>query len=48
MKLLATGTADTNTSFIDFTNPNPSDTEIINLQNAYSGILTSSIPNYNI
>ena len=48
MNLLATGTVDTNTSFIDFTNPNPSDTEIINLQNAYSGILTSSIPNYNI
>ena len=40
MSLLATGSADTNTSFIDFTNPNPSDTEIFNLQNAYSGILS--------
>lgn len=40
MSLLATGAADTNTSFIDFTNPNPSPTDIFNLQNSYSGILS--------
>ena len=40
MSLLASGSANPNISFIDFTNPNPSPTELFNLQNSYSGILS--------
>tara|TARA_R100001015_G_C4633598_1_gene198795 strand:+ start:295 stop:1389 length:1095 start_codon:yes stop_codon:yes gene_type:complete len=40
MSLLASGSANPNVSFIDFTNPNPSPTELFNLQNSYSGILS--------
>ena len=40
MDLLATGTASPNTSYIDFSNNNPTNEQLINLQNAYSGILS--------
>ena len=40
MSLLASGSANPNISFIDFTNPNPTPTELFNLQNSYSGILS--------